>query len=120
MLSKINFPDKFTKIGDFWSPRVVANLNDYQFKLVKLKGEFTWHTHPKTDEAFIVLEGEMEIAFSDGVLQLSAGEMVVVPKGVVHKPYAQNECHAMIVEPRGVINTGDAGGPLTAENDVWI
>jgi mannose-6-phosphate isomerase-like protein (cupin superfamily) len=99
---------------------VVAELNDYQFKLVKLQGEFVWHDHDATDEAFIVLDGEMEIAFRDRVVTLHAGEMFVVPKGVEHITRAARECHALIVEPRGVVNTGEAGGSLTAPNDVWI
>ena len=103
-----------------WSPRVIAEMNDYQFKLVKIQGEFVWHQHADTDEVFVVLEGEMEIEFRDGRVELKAGEMVVVPKGVEHKPVAVEECHVMLVEPRGVLNTGDAGGELTAENDVWV
>lgn len=95
-------------------------MNDYQFKLVKLQGEFVWHDHPDTDETFIVLEGAMSIAFRDGEVHLRQGEMVVIPKGVEHKPYASKEAKVMIVEPKGVVNTGDAGGELTAELDRWV
>ncbi len=116
----INFKDKFAKFSDQWSPRVVAEMNDYQFKLVKIEGEFVWHDHANTDEAFIVIEGTMTIEFRDGRVDLGAGEMFVVPKGVEHKPYAKTECKVMLLEPRGVVNTGNTGGSLTADNDVWV
>ena len=95
-------------------------MNDYQFKLAKVKGEFVWHIHEDTDETFIILDGELTIEFRDRTLTLSKGEMIVVPKGVEHKPAAETECRIMIIEPKGITNTGDAGGSLTAENDVWI
>lgn len=117
--SAINLAAKLATFSEHWSPRIVAELNDYQFKLVKLQGEFVWHAHDDTDEAFIVLDGEMEIGFRDGAVKLGAGEMYVVPKGVEHITRALRECHALVVEPRGVVNTGDAGGALTARNDVW-
>ena len=116
----LNLADKLSLIGEHWSPRVVAEMNDYQFKLVKLQGEFVWHQHDDTDETFIVLEGEMRIDFRDGAVTLGAGEMYVVPRGVEHKPCAQRETSVLIIEPRGVVNTGDAGGELTAEKDVWV
>jgi mannose-6-phosphate isomerase-like protein (cupin superfamily) len=95
-------------------------MNDYHFKLAKLQGEFVWHNHPDTDEVFLVLEGEMEIEFRDGRITLKSGEMAVVPKGVEHKPYAERECSILLVEPAGTINTGDAGGELTAPAGAWI
>ncbi len=116
----INLQQKFTKFSECWSPKVIAEMNDYQFKLAKIQNEFVWHNHQDTDEVFLVIEGEMTIEFRDGKVDLSAGEMYVVPKGVEHKPYAKNECKVMFIEPRGVTNTGDAGGELTADNDVWI
>ena len=116
----INFRQKLSEFAEQWAPRVIAALNDYQFKLVKVQGEFVWHDHQDTDEAFIVLDGTMTIAFEDGSVALSAGEMFVVPKGVKHKPFANEECHLLLIEPRGVINTGDAGGSMTSPNDVWI
>lgn len=119
-MKSINFADKLSKFSDHWSPKVIAEMNDYQFKLAKLEGEFVWHNHPDTDEVFIVIEGSMKIELEDGVVELSAGEMYVVPKGVMHKPSAEKECQIMLVEPRGVINTGEADSDLTAENDVWI
>ena len=120
MKSPVNFADKLSRFSEHWSPRVVAELNDYQFKLVKFQGEFVWHTHRDTDEAFIVVSGEMEIGFRDGTVALRAGEMFIVPKGVEHITRAESECHALVIEPRAVVNTGDAGGALTAPNDVWI
>jgi mannose-6-phosphate isomerase-like protein (cupin superfamily) len=118
--SAINRRDKLAKFSEHWSPRVVAEMNDYQFKLAKLRGEFVWHAHEDTDEVFIVVEGEMTLEFRDRSVQLAAGEMYVVPRGVEHRPVAENECCVMLVEPRGTVNTGDAGGAYTAPNDVWV
>ena len=118
-MKKINLEDKLSKFSEHWSPKVIAEMNDYQFKLVKIVGEFVWHDHPDTDEVFIVIEGTMKIEFEDRTIELREGEMLVVPKGVRHKPYAEAECKVMLVEPRGVVNTGDAEGDLTADNDVW-
>ena len=116
----INLADKFARFSERWSPRVIAEMNDYQFKLSRLHGEFVWHSHADTDEVFLVVEGEMNIEFRDGRVELKAGELFVVPRGVEHKPSAAAECKLMLIEPRGVVNTGDAGGTLTAPNDVWI
>jgi len=116
----INFEDKYSKFTDHWSPRVVAEMNDYQFKLVKVEGEFIWHEHPDTDEAFIVINGSLDIEFREGKVTLEAGEMFVVPKGVEHKPVAARECQIVVIEPKGVLNTGNKTGELTAENDVWV
>jgi mannose-6-phosphate isomerase-like protein (cupin superfamily) len=116
----INFHEKLTKFTDLWSPKIIAEMNDYQFKLVKLQGEFVWHDHKNTDEVFIVLHGEMEIEFRNGVTHVGAGEMFVVPRGTEHRTRAAHECHALVVEPRGVVNTGDVGGELTAPSDIWI
>ena len=116
----VNLTDKFASFTEHWSPRVVAELNDYQFKLVKIKGEFVWHSHPDTDEAFLVVSGEMEIQFRNSTVKLREGELYVVKKGLEHRPYAENECRIVIVEPRGVINTGKTESHLKAENDLWI
>jgi mannose-6-phosphate isomerase-like protein (cupin superfamily) len=118
--SIINLKDKLTKFSDQWAPKVIAQMNDYQFKLVRMQGEFVWHSHADTDEVFIVLDGEMKIELRDGAVHLKTGEMFVVPKGVEHKPVARSECQIMLVEPCGVVNTGNAGGAYTAPNDVWI
>ena len=119
-MKSVNLSEKFDKFSDYWTPRVIAEMNDYQFKLVKVKGGFIWHTHDDTDETFIVLDGELIIEFRDKTITLKKGEMIVIPKGVEHKPAAREECQIMIVEPKGVMNTGDADDQLTAENDVWI
>ena len=119
-MNKINLKEKFSKFSEHWSPKVIAEMNDYQFKLVKIQGEFVWHNHDDTDETFIVIEGEMKIEFENETLQLNEGDMFVVPKGVEHKPWAENECKVMIIEPRGVLNTGSSESDLTASNDVWI
>ena len=116
----INFEEKLARFSEHWSPKIVAQMNDYHFKLVKFQGEFVWHNHANTDEVFIVLDGQMAIDFRDGRVDLKTGEMLVVPKGVEHKPIAEDECKILLVEPAGTINTGDAGGELTAEDDVWI
>ncbi|MFH1981946.1 MAG: cupin domain-containing protein [Pseudomonadota bacterium] len=116
----INFIEKLAKFSDQWQPRVVAEMNDTQFKLVKIRGEFVWHRHADTDEVFIVIAGEMAIEFEDGRVDMKTGEMFVVPRGAVHRPVALKECHIMVIEGRGVVNTGDAGGEMTAESDVWV
>jgi mannose-6-phosphate isomerase-like protein (cupin superfamily) len=116
----INFAGKFGLITKQWQPKVVAEMNDYQFKLVRLEGDFIWHDHKDTDETFIVLEGKLRIDFRDGAVTLTTGEMFVVPKGVEHKPFAAKEVKMLLIEPRDVPNTGDAGGDRTAQNDVWI
>jgi len=116
----IRFGEKLALIDDHWMPRVVAEMNDYQFKVVKIEGDFVWHDHEDTDETFIVLDGELRIDFRDGAVTVGKGEMFVVPKGVEHKPFAESEVQLLLIEPRGVINTGDAGGERTATNDVWI
>ncbi|MEC4727718.1 cupin domain-containing protein [Shewanella sp. D64] len=118
--SAINLKDKFSKFEDLWSPRVIAEMNDYQFKLAKGEGEFVWHSHQDTDEVFMVIDGTLDIEFRDGIVTLTDGEMFVIPKGVEHKPFAKGICQVLLIEPKGVINTGDAGGVLTAETDIWI
>ena len=119
-MGKVNFQDKLAKFSEHWTPKVIAEMNDYQFKLVKIQGEFVWHNHSDTDEVFIVIEGSMKIEFDDKTVELNEGEMYVVPKGVQHKPYAEQECKVMLVEPKGVVNTGESDSELTADNDVWI
>jgi mannose-6-phosphate isomerase-like protein (cupin superfamily) len=116
----INFQEKLSKISEHWSPKNIAQMNDYHFKLVKVQGEFIWHDHPETDEVFIVLKGQLEIHFLDGKVVLNEGEMFVVPTGLQHKPVAEQECHILLVEPAGTVNTGDIVSERTAANDVWI
>ncbi|HEY3539411.1 MAG TPA: cupin domain-containing protein [Trinickia sp.] len=116
----INLLDKIRQLDGHWQPRVVAEMNDYQFKVVKIVGDFVWHRHADTDETFIVLDGHLRIDFRDRSIELHPGEMAVVPKGVEHKPYAESEVKLLLIEPRGVVNTGDTTNERTAENDVWI
>ena len=116
----INFQQKLGLFSEQWTPKVIAEMNDYQFKIVKLQGDFIWHQHKDTDETFIVIEGSLRIDFRDGEVHIAAGEMYVVPKGVEHKPYAEHEVKLLLIEPRGVLNTGDEVGARTARNDVWI
>ena len=115
----INIAEKFAKFSEQWAPKIIAQMNDYHFKIVKIQGEFVWHTHADTDEVFIVMDGELTIHLRDGDVTLKAGEMYVVPRGVEHKPEAVRECRMMLVEPAGTPNTGDGGGPRTAEA-AWI
>lgn len=116
----INLEEKLAKITEQWLPKIVTQMNDYYFKLVKIEGDFIWHSHPETDEVFVVLKGELRIDFRDDSVRLREGEMVVVPRGVEHKPFAEKECHLMMVEPAGTLNTGDAGGEKTVNAPEWI
>lgn len=119
-MESINLAEKLEKFSDHWAPKIIAQMNDVQFKLAKIQGEFVWHSHAHTDEVFIVLKGSMAIRFRDRSVRLSQGELCVVPRGVEHKPFADEECHIMLVEPAGTVNTGDAGGALTVDDSVWI
>ena len=116
----INLIRKLELIAEQWQPRVVAQMNDYQFKVARLQGDFIWHAHAETDEAFLVLDGQLRLDFRDGSVTLGSGELYVVPKGVEHKPYAEEEVKLLLIEPRGVLNTGAEGGERTALNDMWI
>jgi mannose-6-phosphate isomerase-like protein (cupin superfamily) len=119
-MEKINFRDKLGLFSDQWSPKVIAQLNDYHFKLARIEGGFVWHSHPETDEVFIVIEGEFEMQLRGGSLTLKTGEMCVVPKGMEHRPVAARECAILLIEPAGTVNTGDAGGELTKDDVEWI
>jgi len=115
--SVVDLAEKLSAVSDHWSPKVVARLNDYEIKVVKVQGEFTWHRHLDTDELFLVIEGALTIQMRDGDVTLRPGQLYVVPRGVEHCPTAEGEVHAVLIEPAGVVNTGDAGGPLTADHD---
>jgi len=116
----INFAQKLSLFTEQWSPKIIAQVNDHQFKLVRLQGEFVWHAHENTDEVFLVLEGRMIIDFRDGEAPLGPGEMIVIPRGVEHRPRAEEECRVLLVETAGTVNTGDVESDLTAPGDVWI
>ncbi|MFI7026240.1 cupin domain-containing protein [Micromonospora sp. NPDC049900] len=113
----VDIADKLSHFSEHWSPKVVARLNDYEIKVVKVRGEFVWHTHEDTDELFLVVSGELTIQLRDGDVVLRPGQLFVVPRGVEHCPVADGEVHAVLIEPAGVVNTGDAGGALTAPYD---
>lgn len=117
----INFSEKLNLFNEHWQPKVISEMNDYQFKIAKIEGEFIWHSHKDTDETFIVLKGEIQIDFKDGNVVVKQGEMFVVPAGVEHRPSSNKESHIMLIEPKGVVNTGEkVDSNLRAENDVWI
>jgi len=116
----INFSEKFAQFSDLWSPKIIARMNDYHIKLARIQGEFIWHSHPETDEVFIVIKGSMRIHLRGEVVHLNAGEMYVVPKGIEHKPSAEQECQILLIEPAGTLNTGNAGGEMTHLEEVWV
>ena len=114
MSDVVNLDERFSRFSDQWSPKVVAKINDYEVKVVRVEGEFVWHQHDDTDELFLVLDGVLTIALRDRDVVLRPGELFVVPRGVEHCPRADSEVRAVLLEPAGVVNTGNAGGPLTA------
>ncbi len=115
----ISLNKKLSLFSDHWSPKIIAQMNDYVFKLAKFQGNFIWHSHPETDEAFIVLKGSLVIDFRDVRIEINKGEMCVVPRGIEHKPSAERECHLLVIEPAGTVNTGNIGGERTVEAE-WI
>ena len=116
-----NINNKFELFSEQWQPKVIATMNDYEFKIAKIEGEFIWHSHKETDETFIVIKGEIEIEFRDGIVKVKEGEIFVVPAGIEHKPMSKKESQIMLIEPKGVINTGNIdSNNLTAKNDVWV
>ena len=119
-LQAINIKQKFQLFQDQWSPKIIAQMNDYHFKIAKIQGEFIMHSHPDTDETFIIIYGNMKIEFEHEIIELSTGEMLVVPKGVPHKPIAEQECQILMIEPVGTINTGDADSNRKMSELEWI
>ena len=120
-VEKINLRDKFGKLptGDY-AVRLIAKMSNYDFRIVKFKGDFVWHSHPETDETFIVTEGTLVMNFRDRKVEVNAGEMIVIPKGVEHKPSSQNGYKALLIEPEGVSNTGDVRSRVTIEKVEWV
>ena len=116
----INLKNKLNLFSEHWSPKIIAKMNDFEFKIAKIRGEFVWHSHPETDETFIVIQGEMQIHLREGVANLSEGELLVVPRGVEHKPIAHEECHILLIELAGTINTGNSKDLRTIESSEWI
>ena len=118
---KINFMEKFSKLPvEDYAVRIIAKLNNYEFKIVKFKGEFVWHSHPQTDETFIILDGEMQLHFRDKVIELNPGEMIIVPKGVEHKPASDVGYKALLIEPEDIPNTGNVNSEITIKKIEWI
>jgi mannose-6-phosphate isomerase-like protein (cupin superfamily) len=118
MQDKVNIADKLGTFEEPFSPRTVGYLNDYKLEVVKAKGEFVWHSHPDTDDFFLVVKGRLTIQLPDRDVELTEGELFVVPRGVEHCPRAEEEAHVLLIEPRGTPNTGDAGGTLTATEEL--
>jgi mannose-6-phosphate isomerase-like protein (cupin superfamily) len=113
VVTRINLAEKLTRFADHWNPRIIADLNDSHVKLVKVRGEFVWHQHAEEDELFLVLRGTLTIELRDGAVTLGPGEMVVIPRGVEHRPVAVEEVHLMLIEPKGIRHTGDVESELT-------
>lgn len=117
----ISLSKKFGQFSEQWAPRTIAEMDGFQFRLARLEGDFVWHSHPETDEAFFVVSGQLRIDFRDGATTLNEREMLIVPKGVDHKPFAESECQVMILVKEGTVNTGDApAGEQTADPDARI
>jgi mannose-6-phosphate isomerase-like protein (cupin superfamily) len=116
----VNLTERLGRFTEPWSPKIVARMNDYEVKVVKLKGEFVWHDHADTDELFLVIDGSLTIELRDGSVQLGPGDLYVVPRGVEHRPVADGEVSAVLIEPVGVVNTGDAESDLTAGPVDWV
>jgi mannose-6-phosphate isomerase-like protein (cupin superfamily) len=113
--AKVNLKEKLALFSAHWDPKIVAELNGQLVKLVKFQGPFTWHRHENEDELFLVVDGSFDMEFRDLTVRLEAGELIVVPRGVEHRPVAEREAHVLLFEPATTLNTGDAGGPLTRE-----
>ena len=119
-MNKANLAQKFSLIQDYWSPKIVGELNDSYVKLAKLKGEFIWHHHETEDELFLVVKGSLLIQLRDRDIFLEEGEFVVIPKGVEHLPIAEEEAHVLLLEPKTTLNTGNVRDEKTVENTNWI
>lgn len=120
-VEKINLSEKFGKLPDRdYAVGLIAKMNDYDFKIVKFKGDFIWHSHPETDETFIIMEGKLVMSFRDHNVEVGPGEMIVIPKGIEHKPSSENGYRAILIEPEGVSNTGDVKSEITTEKFEWV
>ena len=119
-MQRIDLEEKLSRFSDHWSPRIIASLNGQEVKLAKFEGAFDWHSHADADEMFLVLEGSFTMEFRDHSVELSEGQMIVVPKGVEHRPIAKAECSVMLVEPAGLINTGDGEATERTSARDWL
>ncbi len=117
MTGRVNLAEKLAQFDELWSPKIVATLNDLKVMVVKVQGEFVWHRHDDTDDFFLVLDGELTIRLRDGDVRLGPGELYVVPRGVEHCPVSERGARVLLIEPLGTVNTGDAGGELTAQEE---
>ena len=116
-MEKVNLKNKLQLFSDYWSPKVVGDLNDHHIKLAKLRGDFVWHKHDDEDEMFLVLQGDLEMHYENRIERLTKGEFVIVPKGIMHKPIAKEEVHVLLIEPKSTLNTGDSTeSPLTKKD----
>ena len=115
MLTKVNLADKLAQFSDHWSPKIVGQVNDMHVKLAKLQGEFVWHHHDDEDELFLVISGSLTMKLRDGDVEIGAGEFVIVPRGVEHKPVANDEVHILLFEPAGTLNTGNVRDEHTVD-----
>lgn len=115
-MEKVNLIEKLSLVKTFWSPRIVGDLNESHIKLAKFKGEFVWHHHDNEDELFFIIKGNLLIKFKDREVILSEGEFIVIPKGEVHMPVAEEEVHVMLIEPKSTLNTGNIINEKTVEN----
>lgn len=118
-MNVVNINQKFILLKEYWSPRIVGELNDSYVKLAKLKGEFVWHQHENEDEMFLVVWGKMQIKLRDGDVWLNEGEMVIIPRGVEHCPVAEEEVHVLLLEPKSTLNTGNVQNEHTVDAE-WI
>ncbi len=119
-MSKVNLKDKFQLFNAYWTPKILGELNNSYVKIFKAKGEFVWHSHENEDEFFLVIKGQLNIKLRDGEIQLKEGEFAIIPKGVEHLPYANEEAHILLFEPKEVINTGTTASEKTVTNPEWI
>ena len=119
MIDKIDLEEKFGLFPEAWTPRIIGELNGQHVRLAKLRGPFVWHSHPEADELFLVVKGRFRLELRDGAVELEEGQMIIVPRGVEHRPVADEEAWVMLFEPAATVNTGDAGGERTFEAE-WI
>ena len=115
-MEAVNLSERFARFNDYWSPKVVGELNEFHVKLVKVKGEFVWHYHEVEDEMFLVVKGRLLIQLRDGDLWLEEGEFAIIPKGVEHRPVAEQEAHVLLLEPKSTLNTGNVTNERTVAN----
>jgi mannose-6-phosphate isomerase-like protein (cupin superfamily) len=118
--TKFSLAEKFSRISEYYTPKIVAELNGQHVKLAKLKGPFVWHHHEREDELFFVVRGTLRMEFRDGAVEVGPGECIVVPRGVEHRPVADEEVHLLLLEPVGTLNTGNVRGEKTVERVEWV